>query len=43
MVPVVAALIYGSIRFRLAAEIPIVVLASIAIDRWLPNRVEGHR
>jgi 4-amino-4-deoxy-L-arabinose transferase-like glycosyltransferase len=37
MVPLVTGLIYGSIRFRLAAEIPLVVLTSVAIDRWLPG------
>jgi 4-amino-4-deoxy-L-arabinose transferase-like glycosyltransferase len=38
MVLAVTALVYGSIRFRLAAEVPLLVLAAVAMDCWLPGR-----
>jgi 4-amino-4-deoxy-L-arabinose transferase-like glycosyltransferase len=38
IVTVTAALIYGLVRFRVPAEVAIVVLAGVAVDRLLPTR-----
>jgi 4-amino-4-deoxy-L-arabinose transferase-like glycosyltransferase len=37
MVTIVAAAFYGITRFRVPAEVSIVVLAAVAVDRWLPS------
>src|ERR687898_706017 len=39
MVTIVAAAFYGITRFRVPAEVSIVVLAAVALDRWLPPSV----
>jgi 4-amino-4-deoxy-L-arabinose transferase-like glycosyltransferase len=39
MVTIVAAAFYGITRFRVPAEVSIVVLAAVAVDRWLPLSV----
>lgn len=38
-----ALLAYGSIRFRHSAELPLVVLAAVAIDRLLPSSTRERR
>ena len=43
LVTVVAALTYGSTRFRVAAEIPIVVLAAVAVDALMARRAPRAR
>lgn len=43
MILAVSALIYGAIRFRIAWEVPLVVLAAVTVDRWLPRRTTGPR
>jgi 4-amino-4-deoxy-L-arabinose transferase-like glycosyltransferase len=40
IVVVTAAAIYGLVRFRIPAEVSMVVLAAVAIDRWLGGRSE---
>jgi hypothetical protein len=38
IVTVIAAAIYGLVRFRTPAEISLVVLAAVAVDTWLRGR-----
>jgi hypothetical protein len=40
IVVVTAAAIYGLVRFRIPAEVSLVVLAAVAIDGWLGGRPE---
>jgi 4-amino-4-deoxy-L-arabinose transferase-like glycosyltransferase len=40
VVAVTAAAIYGLVRFRVPAEVSLVVLAAVAVDRWLGGRTE---
>jgi hypothetical protein len=47
IVAVTAAAIYGLVRFRVPAEVSLVVLAAVAVDGWLggrsePAEAEGH-
>jgi hypothetical protein len=43
MVLAVTAVVYGSIRFRLAAEVPLIALAALAVDRVLPSGTGARR
>lgn len=43
MVTLVAAIFWGSVRFRVPAEVPIVVLVAIALDARLPRFVLASR
>jgi hypothetical protein len=38
IVTVIAAAIYGLVRFRIPAEVSIVVLAAVALDAWWASR-----
>jgi hypothetical protein len=38
MVTITAAVIYGLVRFRVPAEVSLVVLAAVAIDAWWHRR-----
>ena len=40
IVAVTAAAIYGLVRFRIPAEVSLVVLAAVAVDGWLGGRSE---
>ena len=40
IVAVTAAAIYGLVRFRIPAEVSLVVLAAVAVDGWLGGRPE---
>jgi hypothetical protein len=40
IVAVTAAAIYGLVRFRIPAEVSLVVLAAVAVDGWLGGRAE---
>jgi 4-amino-4-deoxy-L-arabinose transferase-like glycosyltransferase len=40
VVAVTAAAIYGLVRFRIPAEVSLVVLAAVAVDGWLGGRTE---
>jgi 4-amino-4-deoxy-L-arabinose transferase-like glycosyltransferase len=40
VVTVTAAAIYGLVRFRIPAEVSLVVLAAVAVDGWLGGRTE---
>lgn len=43
MVVAVTAAVYGSIRFRVAAEVPLLALAAVGLDRLLPGGAGARR